>query len=51
MASLNERHYRDRQGEVETATEITDPAAWRARLSTAFGIELTAEEVAALGLF
>ena len=51
MASLNERHYRARQGEAETAIEIADPDTWRAQLSEAFGIELTAEEVAALGLF
>jgi len=51
MASLNERHYRARQGEAETAMEISDPDTWRAQLRETFGIDLTAEEVAALGLF
>jgi len=51
MASLNERHYRAHDAGHAVEIEITDVAAWRARLNQAFGIELTAEEVAALGLF
>jgi len=31
--------------------EITDPRVYRMRLSLMFGIDLTAEDVAALGLF
>jgi len=51
MASINERHYRARNAVAETATELADPDAWHARLSRIFGIELTIEEVAALGLY
>ncbi|GAA0297769.1 arylamine N-acetyltransferase [Sphingomonas oligophenolica] len=51
MASLNGREYRERDGDGEIAIEITDPHAYRRRLDEAFGIELTVEEVAKLGLF
>jgi len=51
LASLTDRVERRRSGEEETVAEIVDPDTWRARLAQVFGIELTAEEVAALGLF
>ncbi len=51
FATLTDRHYRRRVGEEETAAEITDPRVYRMRLSMMFGIDLSAEEVAALGLF
>ena len=51
MASLNERHYRQRASEDETAIEITDPEAYRNRLEEAFGIALSLEDIANLGLF
>lgn len=51
FASLTDRGYRRRAGEDETAAEIADPRVYRLRLSMMFGIDLSAEEVAALGLF
>lgn len=51
FASLTDRAYRRRSGADETAAEIADPRVYRMRLSLLFGIDLSAEEVAALGLF
>jgi N-hydroxyarylamine O-acetyltransferase len=51
FASLTDRSYRRRAGEEETAAEIDDPRVYRMRLGMMFGIALTKEEVAALGLF
>jgi len=51
FASLTDRAYRRRNGDKEAAGEIDDPRVYRMRLSLLFGIDLTAEEVAALGLF
>ena len=36
---------------VETAREITDPRVYRIRMSLLFGIDLSVEDVAALGIF
>ena len=38
-------------GGEETRAEITDPRVYRLRLSMLFGIDLSPEEVAALGVF
>lgn len=51
FATLTDRHYRRRVGDEETAAEITDPRVYRMRLGMMFGIALSTEEVAALGLF
>jgi N-hydroxyarylamine O-acetyltransferase len=51
LASLTDRVERRRAGEEETMVEIADPETYRTRLAQLFGIGLTAEEVAALGLF
>jgi N-hydroxyarylamine O-acetyltransferase len=51
FASLTDRSYRRRAGAEETAAEITDPRVYRMRLGMMFGIELSTDEVAALGLF
>ncbi|QNE33427.1 arylamine N-acetyltransferase [Sphingomonas sp. NBWT7] len=51
FASLTDRAYRRRAGEEENEATIGDPRVYRMRLSMMFGIDLTAEEVAALGLF
>ncbi|WP_404709903.1 arylamine N-acetyltransferase [Sphingomonas sp. MMS24-J13] len=51
FASLNDRAYRRRNGDNDTSAEITDPRVYRMRLSMMFGIDLTADEVAQLGLF
>ena len=51
FASLVDRQYRRRAGADETAGEIVDPRVYRLRLSLMFGIDLTKDEVAALGLF
>jgi N-hydroxyarylamine O-acetyltransferase len=51
FASLTDRSYRRRAGDEENAGEITDPRVYRLRLSLMFGIDLTKEEVAGLGLF
>ena len=51
FASLTDRRYRRRAGAKESAGEITDPRVYRMRLSLMFGIDLSREEVAGLGLF
>ncbi|MDQ2892767.1 MAG: arylamine N-acetyltransferase [Pseudomonadota bacterium] len=51
FASLTDRAYRRKAGDREQAGEITDPRVYRLRLSMMFGIDLSADEVAALGLF
>lgn len=51
FATLTDRHYRRRAGDEETAAVIEDPRVYRMRLSMMFGIDLSKEEVAALGLF
>lgn len=51
LAGLTDRLYRHRAGDDDETAEITDPAVYRDRLRLMFGIDLTAEGVAALGLF
>lgn len=51
FASLSGNVYRRRTGDEETIAEITDPRVYRLRLSMMFGIDLSMEEVAALGVF
>jgi N-hydroxyarylamine O-acetyltransferase len=51
FASLTDRAYRRRTPSDDIAATIDDPRAYRLRLSMMFGIDLSAEEVAALGLF
>jgi N-hydroxyarylamine O-acetyltransferase len=51
LASLTDRAYRRRNGDKEAAAAIEDPRVYRMRLSLLFGIDLTTEDVAALGLF
>lgn len=51
FASLSDRNYRRRAADNDAAAEITDPRVYRMRLSMMFGIVVSAEEVAALGLF
>jgi N-hydroxyarylamine O-acetyltransferase len=51
FASLTDRAYRRRTPSEDVAATIDDPRVYRLRLSMMFGIDLTAEEVAALGLF
>jgi N-hydroxyarylamine O-acetyltransferase len=51
LARLHDRHYARRAADAETAGEIADPRVYRMRLSMMFGIDLSAEEVAALGLY
>jgi len=52
FASLTDRHYRRHVTGGEASTgEITDPRVYRMRLSLMFGIDLSAQDVAALGLF
>ena len=51
LVGITERVYRHRDGDEETIATIDDPGVYRARLSQTFGIDLTAEEVAALDLF
>jgi len=51
FASLTDRRYRRRAGEAETEGVIDDPRVYRMRLSLMFGIDLAADDVAALGLF
>jgi N-hydroxyarylamine O-acetyltransferase len=50
-ASLTDRSYRRRNGDKEASGEIEDARVYRLRLSMLFGIDLSAEEVAELGLF
>jgi len=51
FASLTDRAYRRHAGGEDNEGEITDPRIYRMRLSMMFGIDLTTEEVARLGLF
>lgn len=51
FASLTDRHYRRRSGTEAVTTDIVDPRVYRMRLSLVFGIDLTVDEVATLGLF
>jgi N-hydroxyarylamine O-acetyltransferase len=51
FASLTDRAYRRRTPSEDVTATIDDPRVYRLRLSMMFGIDLTAEEVAALGLF
>ena len=51
FASLTGRDYRRKAGDNEQAGTIDDPRVYRMRLSLMFGIDLSAEEVAGLGLF
>ena len=51
FATLTDRDYRRSAAENRSAGEITDPRVYRMRLSLMFGIDLSADEVAALGLF
>jgi len=51
FASLTDRAYRRRNGDNEASGELEDPRVYRMRLSLMFGIDLTAADVAALGLF
>ena len=51
FASLTDRAYRRRAAEGATAGTIDDPRVYRMRLSMMFGIDLSREEIDALGLF
>ncbi len=51
FATLTDRQYRRRAAETTAEAEITDPRVYRMRLSMMFGIDLSAAEVEALGLF
>ena len=51
FASLTDRSYRRRTGTNEAAAEISDPRVYRMRLSLMFGIDLSMEDVATLGMF
>lgn len=51
FARLTDREYRRQVGEEFSTGEITDPRVYRMRLSLMFGIDLTADDVARLGLF
>jgi N-hydroxyarylamine O-acetyltransferase len=51
FASLTDHAYRRRTPSEDVAATIDDPRVYRLRLSMMFGIDLSAEEVAALGLF
>ena len=51
FASLTDRSYRRRNGDKEASGEIEDARVYRLRLSMLFGIDLSADEVAQLGLF
>ncbi len=51
FASLTDRNYRRIAAGTTNEGEITDPRVYRMRLSLMFGISLTVEEVAGLGLF
>ncbi|MCP3734994.1 arylamine N-acetyltransferase [Sphingomonas sp. RP10(2022)] len=51
LAGLTDRRYHRRAGDATTVAEITDPRVYRMRLSLMFGIDLTADEIATLGLF
>ncbi len=51
LATLTDRQYRRRAGAEGSEGEITDPRVYRMRLSMMFGIDLSVERVAELGLF
>lgn len=51
IAVLEDRHYHRRSGDRSVEAEIHDPRVYRMRLGLLFGIDLSAVEVAALGLF
>lgn len=51
FARLTDRHYRRQVGSEVSEAEIADARVYRMRLGLMFGIELTAIEVAAFGLF
>ncbi|WP_267396340.1 MULTISPECIES: arylamine N-acetyltransferase [unclassified Sphingomonas] len=51
LAALTDRRYHRRAGDNESIAEITDPRVYRMRMSLMFGIDLSAEDVAQLGLF
>ena len=51
FASLTDRAYRRYVGGEETSAVIDDPRVYRLRLSMMFGIDLSADQVVALGLF
>ncbi|VVT20575.1 Acetyltransferase [Sphingomonas sp. EC-HK361] len=50
FARLTDRDYRRWAGGDDTAAVISDPRVYRMRLSMMFGIDLSADEVAALGV-
>lgn len=50
-ASLIDRSYRRHASGEDNAAEIDDPRVYRLRLSMMFGIDLSTDEVAQLGLF
>ena len=51
FASLTDRLYRRRAGHEHAEATIADPRVYRLRLSMMFGIDLGADDVAALSLF
>ena len=51
FASLTDRDYRRSTSSEDMSATIDDPRVYRLRLSLMFGIDLSADEVAALGLF
>jgi len=51
FASLTDRTYKRRNGDKEADGVIDDPRVYRMRLSLMFGIDLSAEDIAQLGLF
>ena len=51
FAALTDRDYRRHSAGEDTAGTIDDPRVYRLRLSMLFGIDLSDEEVARLGLF
>ena len=51
FATLTNKQYRRKTGGASSEGEITDPRVYRLRLSMMFGIDLTADEIAALDLF
>ena len=50
FAALTDHHYRRRAAGATTEAEITDPRVYRMRLAMMFGIALSKEEVAGLGV-
>jgi len=51
FATLTDRHYRRQAAGEASSGEITDPRVYRIRMGLMFGIELSKEDVDALGLF